>query len=151
MKKVLLLGLCVLDRVTKYLALTYCAEPLAILPGVTCITCNNRGITWGLLAAENSGLYSVISLLVLCVAGVLLWQTYQAWLRRKSITGQLLILLGAGSNLLDRVLYHGVVDFIQISWRSYAWPVFNVADVAIVVGVCIMIVQESLPSRYAYT
>jgi signal peptidase II len=53
---------------------------------------------------------------------------------------------GAVGNLIDRVRYGSVVDFIHVYWRRYQWPDFNVADSAISVGV-ILLVLESLFSR----
>ena len=52
-----------------------------------------------------------------------------------------LILGGAAGNLIDRVRFGEVVDFIDVYWKTYHWPAFNVADAAISVGACIMIFE----------
>ena len=52
-----------------------------------------------------------------------------------------LILGGAVGNLIDRVRFGEVVDFIDVYWKTYHWPAFNVADAAISLGACIMIFE----------
>jgi signal peptidase II len=49
-----------------------------------------------------------------------------------------LIFGGAVGNLIDRVRWSAVVDFIDVHWRGYHWPAFNVADSAITVGVIVL-------------
>ncbi len=53
-----------------------------------------------------------------------------------------MVIAGSVSNILDRVVYGGVVDFIHVHINGWSFAVFNIADVAIVVGVCIMMLQE---------
>jgi signal peptidase II len=55
--------------------------------------------------------------------------------------GLALIIGGAAGNLIDRVLFGSVVDFVDVYWRSYHFWAFNVADSAISVGVAIMILD----------
>jgi signal peptidase II len=64
-----------------------------------------------------------------------------AWLllanRIPGVSGQVgaaLILGGAAGNVLDRVMRHSVVDFLDFHIRAYHWPAFNLADSAIVIG-----------------
>jgi signal peptidase II len=49
------------------------------------------------------------------------------------------ILGGAIGNLIDRVIYGEVIDFLDVYWSSYHWPAFNLADSFITVGVCITV------------
>jgi len=53
-----------------------------------------------------------------------------------------LIAAGAFGNLIDRVFYGYVIDFIDIYWGDYHWPTFNVADSSITVGAGFIIYQE---------
>ena len=68
------------------------------------------------------------------------------WLQRMTArerwlgTAIALILGGAVGNLIDRVVYGHVVDFVQVYWRDWYFPSFNVADAAISVGAAILIV-----------
>ena len=52
-----------------------------------------------------------------------------------------LILGGALGNMIDRVLFGHVIDFIDLHYRQWHWPVFNVADSAITVGACLVILD----------
>jgi signal peptidase II len=52
-----------------------------------------------------------------------------------------LILGGAVGNLWDRVASGRVVDFLLVYFRQYQWPVFNLADSAIVVGACLLVIE----------
>ena len=60
-----------------------------------------------------------------------------------------LILGGALGNLYDRVTYRYVVDFLEVHIVHYHWPDFNVADSAIVVGACLLLLEMLKPQRDA--
>ncbi len=53
-----------------------------------------------------------------------------------------LILGGAIGNLIDRVLYGYVIDFLDVYYKSYHWPVFNIADSAITIGVAFILYES---------
>lgn len=58
-----------------------------------------------------------------------------------------LILGGAVGNLIDRLLYGHVVDFIQLYYQNWYWPTFNLADSAISVGAVLLIIDSLLETR----
>jgi signal peptidase II len=58
-----------------------------------------------------------------------------------------LILGGALGNLYDRIMYHYVVDFLEVHIHGYHWPDFNVADSAIVIGACLLLLEMLRPQR----
>jgi signal peptidase II len=58
-----------------------------------------------------------------------------------------LILGGAIGNLYDRIKFHYVVDFLEVHIHGYHWPDFNVADSAIVVGACLLLLEMLRPQR----
>jgi signal peptidase II len=58
-----------------------------------------------------------------------------------------LIFAGALGNVHDRIAYGSVVDFIEVHIFSYHWPDFNVADSAIVVGACLLLLDSLLPKK----
>ena len=60
-----------------------------------------------------------------------------------------LIFGGAMGNVHDRVEYGSVIDFIEVHIFSYHWPDFNVADSAVVVGACLLVLDSMWPSRHA--
>jgi signal peptidase II len=62
-------------------------------------------------------------------------------LRWEAGVGLAMILGGALSNLVDRIRMGRVVDFVDVYFRSYHWPTFNLADSAIVVGAAFLVLQ----------
>jgi signal peptidase II len=58
-----------------------------------------------------------------------------------------LILGGAVGNVIDRITYGHVIDFLDLHWRGWHWPAFNVADSAIVCGAALLILDELLRVR----
>lgn len=96
----------------------------------------NRGMAFGLMNRSHVDLYSYILIAATFAAIVLL--VY--WFRRvktedkRLVFGFSLILGGAVGNLIDRVRFREVIDFLDFYIGSYHWPAFNVADSAITVG-----------------
>lgn len=101
----------------------------------------NRGISWGMFNNDSEGTFLLITA---AVVGLILFLATFAWNRFKHdhlILGEVLVLGGAISNLVDRFLYRGVVDFIVFSYEGWSFPAFNVADTCVVVGVCMMLIS----------
>lgn len=101
----------------------------------------NRGAAFGILQNQR-WLFIVITIVVVSViASYLHYQrrTGSRWL----LGGLGLLLGGALGNFIERALYGEVVDFLQFTFGTYIFPIFNVADIAICVGVG-MIILDSL-------
>lgn len=129
----------VLDRVTKFLMMRVCAQlPYVVCPILTIDCSFNRGVSWGVLHAAATWQFVAVSVLISCIAAGLCVYVYQRYRDGFAIYGELLVISGALSNLVDRVLYGGVLDFINVSWHGWSWPAFNFADMSIVVGIIIM-------------
>ena len=94
----------------------------------------NRGSAFGLF--QNQTLFFIV-IGVLVVAGILIGQRFIPAHRTTLAICLGMLLGGATGNLIDRVRFGHVFDFIDLTW----WPVFNVADSAIVVGVLILVYQ----------
>jgi len=133
----------VADQLTKLWALGTLspARPVVVVPGlVQLILVLNPGVAFGILAgvpAEWRWLVMVFSLSALILLCSLAARIGPAGGR----LGRLAIGLvsgGAVGNLLDRWRLGAVVDFIDVHWRDYHWPAFNVADSAITVGVVLL-------------
>lgn len=62
-------------------------------------------------------------------------------------TALALIMGGAIGNVIDRVAYGHVIDFLDFHWRGWHWPAFNVADIAIVSGAALLVLDELLRVR----
>lgn len=121
-------SIIILDQLTKYLALQWC--------GPACTF--NRGISWGMLNSGSSLTFYALTGLVIAITLILSGYAYQSMQRGHAIWGELLIISGSISNIIDRFIYGGVVDFIEVRIGSWIGPAFNVADSMIVLGVCIM-------------
>lgn len=98
----------------------------------------NRGIVGGLCNSAESSIFIGVTLLVIALYCSLGIYTFFRYYAHQSITGEILVLAGGFSNIIDRFVFHGVLDFILLSFKGWSWPMFNVADAAIVVGVFIM-------------
>ncbi len=115
-----------------------------IIPGFFRLThTENTGAAFSLFADSPSewrtGMLIGFSLLAMIVVLTLLWKQTQAL----TITGIALSLIlgGAVGNLWDRVARGRVVDFLLVYVKQYQWPVFNLADSAIVVGACLLVIE----------
>ena len=106
----------------------------------------NRGVSFGLFG-DGSARW-MLSLFSIIVAGVLGWWALQAD-RRLLITAIGLVMGGAIGNVIDRIRFGFVVDFLDFSGtRVFPW-VFNVADSAITIGVILLILDSLLSERAA--
>jgi len=131
------------DRLSKIWALGSCQYEIVMSQFVSFQCIMNRGVSWGLFHSENNGVFLFVST---CIAGVLsyfLWYMYQLWIQRKSLIAPALVLGGAMSNFVDRCLYGGVIDFIVVHYGAWTWPVFNIADIAICVGIGLMLCKHN--------
>jgi signal peptidase II len=120
-------------------------EKVVVIPGFFNLTyVTNRGAAFSFLAEVDSPwrhyFFITVSILALILLTVLwfrvrLHSPVQGW-------GLALIAGGAGGNLIDRVRFGAVIDFIDIYWRGYHWPAFNIADSAICIGVGLFIITS---------
>lgn len=122
-----------LDRLAKYLIL-HSSGNIYLTSWLSFDITINRGIAWGLFhTASTLGfmlIVGAIGLLITALVGYATWQIRQG----KFAAQEMLILAGAISNLLDRLIYSGVIDFIHIRIAGWSFPIFNVADILIVIG-----------------
>ena len=137
------------DRVTKGLVLAQ-LEPGAwveVMPGLALTHVHNRGIAFSLFSGGGAFsrvlLHLVIFTSVVIIAAMLVRHAQHSRLSGFAFG---LILGGAVGNLIDRVLYGWVVDFVhlwvRIGDRTVSWPDFNVADASISVGAVLLILNE---------
>ena len=118
-------------------------DSFAVIGGFFNIThVRNPGAAFGFLAGA-SPLFRYIFFMSVAVAAILLILHYLRVSRIEEtslVSALALILAGAVGNLIDRVRFGEVVDFLDVYIGSYHWPAFNVADSAITVGAAILIV-----------
>lgn len=106
----------------------------------------NRGVSFGLLTGGETGRW-LLTVFSIVVAGLLGWWAMRAD-RRLLISAIGLIMGGALGNVVDRIRFGGVVDFLDFSGLHFPW-VFNVADSAISVGVVLLIADSFISERSA--
>ena len=104
----------------------------------------NRGMSYGLLQSEGLGRWLLALLMLIIALGFLYWLLRYAdhWLLKLSLA---MVVGGAFGNLIDRVRFGAVVDFINAGDLYFPW-VFNVADAAISVGAVLLFVDQFLLS-----
>lgn len=128
-----------IDRVTKYCVISQIIPDQQILSFLDVYLTYNRGISWGVGSSEHHGQFVFISFLVALVLLMFCWFMYKTPMNRMALGACLVILSGALSNFYDRIHFGGVVDFILFYWGSWWFPVFNMADVFIFCGTCVLL------------
>ena len=133
-----------LDQLSKWSALSslQLGTPEPVLPFLNWLLLLNPGAAFSFLA-QGSGwqrwFFTILGLIA-CI--------YIVWLLRKNQSDKLLcvalslILGGALGNVLDRLMYGAVVDFIDLHYANWHWPAFNIADSAICIGAVLIIFGE---------
>ena len=122
------------DQATKWLILVS-NPPYYLMRYLTLELTFNRGISWGLFSRSSSEVFLTVSILIAVLTLILGMYAYGRYRKGLAIVPEVLIIAGSCSNLIDRVIHGGVVDFIVVHYETYFWPVFNIADMCIVIGV----------------
>jgi len=142
----------VLDQFTKLrvIAALELYEHRPVLPILDLVRLHNTGAAFSFLAGASgwqNGLFAAVAVVV--SAGVLWWLVR---LPRKGhdllALGLALLLGGAIGNLVDRLVYGYVVDFILIHYQDWSYPAFNLADSAITGGVALVLLDGLVLERY---
>ena len=119
-------------------------ETIPVTPFFALSYVRNTGAAFGVLAAAPVGvrLPLFLAVTVVATAAVLSYLRRTPADQRWRVAALGAILGGALGNLLDRVRYGEVVDFLDLHWGGLHWPAFNVADAAITVGVAIVLLAS---------
>jgi signal peptidase II len=142
------LNVLVADQLSKWWILNVVHLPevgqIVVLPVLNLTMVWNRGVTFGLLNGFGEWSWLALAAVALAVVAAL-----GVWLRRAesrlaaialgSIAG------GAISNVIDRLRFGAVVDFLHAHLGDWSWYVFNLADAAIVCGVAALVLDSLLP------
>nr|WP_279347213.1 signal peptidase II [Govania unica] len=144
-------GLIVLaDQLSKWWVLDIFQLPakgiVEVLPFFNLVMVWNRGVSFGLLAADGDlGRWLLVGF-TLAICGVV-----AVWLKRAErclvAAALALVLGGAIGNIIDRVRLGAVADFIQLHAAGYSFYVFNIADAAISIGVALLLMDAILSGR----
>ena len=138
------------DQASKYWVLNHTSLPegdrISVLPVFDFVLTWNMGISYGLFQQHEAlGRWLLIGLTALATVLLAVW----LWRSRDRVIACValaLIIGGALGNLIDRIVFGGVVDFLYLHYGSFSWYVFNLADCAIVAGVGALL-YESLRLR----
>ncbi|MCL6571798.1 MAG: signal peptidase II [Bacillus sp. (in: Bacteria)] len=136
-----------LDQITKWFIVNnmYLGENITIIDNFLYITSHrNRGAAWGILQGQMWLFYVITVIVIIGIMYYLYKETKGKWLLGVSLG---LILGGAIGNFIDRVIHKEVVDFIHTFIFNYNFPVFNIADSALVIGVILLMIQFLLEER----
>ncbi len=141
---VIAVAVVVADQLTKLAAdaLLEYHQPLELLPVFSLTLSYNPGAAFSLLGDAGGWQRWFFTAFALAVSVFLIvwlrrlppWDRWQTW-------GLSLILGGAIGNVIDRLAYGHVIDFIHVYWRDWHYPIFNVADSAITIGVVMILIH----------
>jgi signal peptidase II len=124
-----------IDRITKLVAYHLFLQRPWVINQFFAFDCTfNRGVAWSLFASSGVVVYSLITCTTLILLIIIAKYTSYRQKEGFNVVGETLLLSGGLSNFLDRLAWHGVVDFIKISYGSWTFPIFNIADIAITLG-----------------
>ena len=104
-----------------------------LMPSVDLVLVWNRGISYGLFQQYGVGRWLLVAVSVAAIVVFTIWMLRAGNRFYAAALG--LVIGGAAGNLLDRLVFGAVVDFMSLYWGDFEWYVFNIADAAIVAGV----------------
>jgi len=124
-------------------------ERVPLLPWLYLTRAHNTGAAFSLLHDEGGWQrWLFVALAVAVSVGIVLWLHRQRSAPVLLRAGLLLILAGALGNLIDRVGWGYVIDFVLVYLGTWPFPAFNLADSAITVGAVLVVLDGLLPARH---
>jgi len=131
----------VLDQITKQVVLAsiQLGETIYVAPFWNWVLTYNRGAAFSFLASEEGWQRWFFMVLALAVSGWIVFMLRSHAAQKLLSLSLALIMGGALGNVIDRIRFGAVVDFVQWHAASFYWPAFNVADSAITVGAVLMV------------
>jgi signal peptidase II len=142
--------LVVLDLWTKHLATANLElyRPVEVTRWLNMTLAHNSGAAFSFLAGAGGWqrwFFTVVAVGISIVLMIWLWRLpNRSRLLPVAIS---LVLGGAIGNLIDRVRFGYVVDFIDVHYQGWHWPAFNLADSVIVIGVILLLIEGFIPRR----
>jgi signal peptidase II len=130
-----------IDQVTKWLIVTkmHLGESIPVINDILYITSHrNRGAAWGILQGQMWLFYVITVIVIVAIVYYIQKEAKDKWLLGVSLA---FMLGGAIGNFIDRLFRKEVVDFIHTYIFNYNFPVFNIADSALVIGVVLLMIQ----------
>jgi signal peptidase II len=143
---ILCIGILLLDQWTKSMVVEKLPlyQTVNVIHGFFDLThVRNTGGAFGIFGGEKGGLGSILFVVVSLIAiGAIVFLFFRIKENEKTLAVAFsFILSGAVGNLIDRLRYGEVVDFLDFHLSGYHWPAFNVADSAICIGIGLMALE----------
>lgn len=134
----IILLVILLDQGSKYLIIRYVDifDSIEILPFLHIVNVRNTGAAFGMFKDMNTHFFISISIIAIIFVIYLLKKNAY------NFVGLSLIFGGAVGNLIDRILYGKVVDFMDFSIGRFHWPAFNLADSCLTIGIGIVLLTS---------
>ena len=146
----LFLGLVLTDQFTKQIFMSSfdLGQSIFVNPFLSWTYLQNTGAAFSFLAGGGMMQKSFLLVVSILVSiWIVIWTQRTPSIYRQKLTGQFLLLSGAVGNLIDRAQYGFVIDFIDVHVNNFYWPVFNIADSLIFVGVALLIFERKSTSK----
>ncbi|MCE5194628.1 MAG: signal peptidase II [Nitrospiraceae bacterium] len=126
-----------IDQITKYFAdnLISPFESVRITPFFHLVNVRNTGVAFGMFKDWGNAVFIIVSIAAIAVI------VYMFFKNKEDPLGLSLILSGAAGNLIDRIYYGSVRDFLDFFINRFHWPAFNVADSAITIGIGLIFIK----------
>ena len=155
----IILSVFLLDRLSKYLTLKYLGFGLVLhlIPGLNLQFALNHGVAFSLFYQTGTQSPWFLVTMTGLMSLVILYMLYRT--PKTQVFQQValsFILAGALSNIVDRVYYGAVIDFIDVYVSQYHWPIFNLADSFICIGAFLLLwksnkdEKRTLPSKSSH-
>lgn len=107
----------------------------------------NRGVSFGMFSDHPNWMPTILTVVAVAITGFLFtWM----WKEKKQFTiiALALVIGGAIGNVVDRIRFGAVVDFLDFHAFGYHWPAFNIADAAIFIGVVLLLIETIMESKH---
>jgi signal peptidase II len=140
----LALGVLIADQMTKWWAQMSLpmAQPIKVTDFLNWFLIYNPGAAFSFLSQAGGWQRWFFTVIGIVAAIVIIWLLQKNAHDRPFCLALSLILGGAIGNVLDRLLYGAVVDFIDVHYDGWHWPAFNIADSAISIGATLIVINE---------
>lgn len=141
--------LIILDQLTKlyFDGLLRYGQRIAVLPFFDFTLLYNPGAAFSFLAQADGWQRWFFTVLGLVASVFIVWMMHKNCSNKRLMLALALILGGALGNVIDRIAYGHVVDFLLFYWKDWYYPAFNIADTCITLGAILLILDELLRLR----
>ncbi len=133
-----------LDQLSKYyvfaMLLNTESNEMKILPFLNLVMVHNFGISFGMFndLAYGHLILSLVAIIITIMLSIWMWREKKLYFS----VALGLIIGGAIGNIIDRISYGAVADFLDFHIGQYHWPVFNLADSAVFIGVALILLEN---------